>query len=777
MNQSPAGRESPGAPNPCRLDLARLRHELGIACSSPDAFAASLPFAPDDATAGIENEWQTVTIGTADSADLPRAICESRYYRNLARRAAAGETPARRRADLDAWIADNRDGAWEHSWVTFPLRRLSPAARAALDRDLLADKAHPDGPRRGDVARFLVARAGEDCLRIPVSYLLNLALVDATGRGDDAALAATGRRYAAHFLSDNTSPETLSFYPARLTRAGGMGRAVAEETLRRYLLTTLLTEHANRSFGLADDGQRVLVYFAPHTPERLKRLNDLVPDQFYRDLFMSPCLSGWNRGEAKHAYMHLCHQVLSRSRINAMAKLREAGLVPRNLVVLPNMSNTSLANNGTHITLGSRRLGAWRVAQPDDTAEKGLADLTIKIVEHFLPLSVGTYSAAPYRLGFDAFHPETALGFLPHELDFTHLRMLWRRWVKKADLRVMGRPLTPFGPAALDRSLAFLLGLRGDWVCDFRLLDYLVAPLSTPESPALDGRPGNQARLLQDLAQQGVFDGGMSFYTLYRQREYARMGFCGYEGRHYSLFPDLARDLAPACDLQTLITALAQHYLFEGRYTHADLPDDPMSESERRQTFFAAAMGVPTIYVRRESRNRLLLDIVARARGVRRSRRYPAYLRVPVPAYRLALLDALRADAPALVEALGAGALLDDLRARLEAPAGHAAAERLTRDILESDADPLRTPAPVFNRAADRFYRDTLRRRHIADALRLLQSDGTLDAADLDAARRDLADGRLPDEQLARLIRGVLDAIARAGGRATAATPAAGAAA
>jgi len=64
-----------------------------------------------------------------------------------------------------------------------------------------------------------------------------------------------------------------------------------------------------------------------------------------------------------------------------------------------------------------------------------LGDLVIKIAEHFLPLFVGTYSAAPYRMDFCDFHPEKALGFLPHELDYTHLRMIWRRWKKKADLK------------------------------------------------------------------------------------------------------------------------------------------------------------------------------------------------------------------------------------------------------------------------------------------------------------------------------------------------------
>ena len=72
----------------------------------------------------------------------------------------------------------------------------------------------------------------------------------------------------------------------------------------------------------------------------------------------------------------------------------------------------------------------------DAAHEKYLGDLVTKFVEHFLPMFVGTYSAAPYRLAFGDFHPEKALSFLPFELDYTHLRMIWRRWRKKAHLKV-----------------------------------------------------------------------------------------------------------------------------------------------------------------------------------------------------------------------------------------------------------------------------------------------------------------------------------------------------
>ena len=65
---------------------------------------------------------------------------------------------------------------------------------------------------------------------------------------------------------------------------------------------------------------------------------------------MSPCLSGWDRGEKKHRYMDLCHRTLSCSQLNTISKLKDAGIITNNLVILPNTSNTCLANNGTHVS-------------------------------------------------------------------------------------------------------------------------------------------------------------------------------------------------------------------------------------------------------------------------------------------------------------------------------------------------------------------------------------------------------------------------------------------
>ncbi|NOY12466.1 MAG: hypothetical protein GXP51_01875, partial [Deltaproteobacteria bacterium] len=398
-----------------------------------------LPFVGDDITAGSESELQAVVIGNRDKVDLPMTIEESRYFANLQRRTRAGETSRHRLQELQEYLADADHRAWENSWVRFPRRYLSRYALKIFKRDLLADKQQPADGQRNDLVRFqFTGPRGTPCLRVPVSYLIKLALADLIGNQGplDSLLNRTGESLLDHYLNDNSSPETFSFHVAALSPKNGMGAELAKESAKRFLFTQLLIRYANLNFGLLETGQEARVYFAPHPPLRQKQLNGLIPDAFYRHLFMSPCLSGWDKGEDKHRYMQLCHQVLSRSQLNAVAKLRDAGIITNNLVVLPNVSNTSLANNGVHISLGSKILTAACRADSGFTAahEKYLGDLACKIMEHFLPLFVGTYSAAPYRLEFADFHPERALGFLPHELDFTHLRMLWRRWKKKASL-------------------------------------------------------------------------------------------------------------------------------------------------------------------------------------------------------------------------------------------------------------------------------------------------------------------------------------------------------
>lgn len=703
---------------------------LGVSFASRDEMAATLPFSLNDVTAGSESELQAVVCGAKEDVDLPLIIEQSNFFANMMKRAAAGETPRKVVADLERFLADNPSQVWENSWVRFPRQNLSRFAHDVFEKDLLADKKNPASGKRADADRFMFRDpSGEEMLRLPISYLIKLALADLLGSQQilPELIRQTGIRLMDHYLNDNTSPETFSFNVVSLTPKSGMGKAIARETAIRFLVTQLLVMYANQAFGIAERGQQAMTYFAPHPPVRQKELNEHVSDSFYRDLFMSPCLSGWDRGADKFRYMQLCHQVLSRSQLNAVAKLRDAGIIQTNLVVLPNLSNVCLANNGTHISLGSNRLTA---ALADGSSgfsrahEKHFGDLAIKISEHFLPLFVGTYTAAPYRLAFTDFHPEKALGFLPHELDYTHLRMIWRRWKKKADLSIFGQPLTPFGPGALDKMVSSVFRLKGDFVPDYRLVDYLVCLLSTEQSPGLNGRIGNSDHLRRDLADMGVFDEQMSVYLLYKQREFAKMGFSGFEGRHYSVFENFGEDMGRATDLQTLITALAYKYMALGT-THAHIPDAPSVESERRQIFFGAAIGIPTFFVHKESANAFLHKILKKTVAIRPSRRYPGYLRVQIHEYRRALLQVIREDAADLVELMDLHDTLNDLEMRINEPALHSAAGRITSGILDevNGSSPLRVNAREFNTGAERYYRTTLRKRHLDEAFGFLLQD------------------------------------------------------
>jgi hypothetical protein len=527
----------------------RLRSALGMV-SAQDM--ARLPFVGADATGGAEAELQASVQGSRATVDLPLAVSGSDFLANILRRAAVGDTAPRQVHALERFLDANSDQVWDNSWVRFPRRLLGPSAADVFLGDLRADKADGSNRMRGDAEKFLAIERGIEYARIPISYLLKLALADAVAALPERpeAVRKTGRRLLANFLSDNTSPETCSFNVVNLSPETGGGRALAREAGRRFLLTQLLLAYANRRYELEATGQKAAACHAPTPPVRQRELNELISDSFYRELFMNPCLSGWDRGEDKSAYMGLCHEVVSRSQLNGVKKLRDAGIITNNLVVMPNTSNLSLANNGVHVSIGSKRLTGLVAAGDSGFGvrdEKYFGDLAIKIMEHFLPLFVGTYSAAPYRLGFQDFHPEIALGFLPHELDFTHLRMLWRRWKGKANVRALGITFTPCGPSWIDRALSSAFGLRGDWVPDFRLIDYLVFLLSTNTSPSLSGVLGNSDRLKRDLASLGVFDARMSLYLLVKLREQAVMGFSGFEARQYSLFERFGEDMGRCC--------------------------------------------------------------------------------------------------------------------------------------------------------------------------------------------------------------------------------------
>lgn len=692
---------------------------------------AALPFSLHDATAGNETELQSLVEGKKEDVDLPQFIESSNYIANILRRATSGDLSHKSLTELERFLHENKEQIWENSWVRIPLDVLGKFSRQILETDLLADKTHPSQGRRSDSGNFLFCQQNQEYLRIPVSYLLKLALAEAIDpdKSFSPQVFQVGVKLLDHFLSDNTSPETFSFTVADVSRGGKLGPRVAKETAKRFLLTQLLVMYANEEFHLLKSGQRVMVFFSPHPPCRLKKLNNCISDVFYRELFMNPCLSGWAQGEKKHEYMHLCHQVLSRSRLNTISKLKDAGIITRNLVILPNISNISLANNGVHVSLGSHKLTA-RIREKASTGygplqEKYAGDMAVKILEHFLPLFIGTYSAAPYRLDFVDFHPEGVLGFLPHELDFTHIRMLWRRWRKKAKIGFSGHSFTPFGPAWIDHSLSRLLSLKGDMIPDYRLIDYLVSLMSTEKSPALNGMIFNQDRLRDDLHNLGVFDKKMALYSFIKLREFDVMGFSGFESRYYSLFPGFTRDMAYAVELQNLLHALAFKYLIEMKLDHGDIPDNPFIESERRQITFGRATDLPTFFIRHDTDNTFMNRILKRTNGIRKSKRYQGYLRVHHREYCLALLKMIREDGADLVEAMEMEDVLDDLTARIEDPFAYSAAGYLTQKVLQERHvhSPLDLSGEQFNQTLERYYRDDLRKKHIREGWRFFEED------------------------------------------------------
>jgi hypothetical protein len=212
---------------------------------------------------------------------------------------------------------------------------------------------------------------------------------------------------------------------------------------------------------------------------------------------------------------------------------------------------------------------------------------------------------------------------------------------------------------------------------------------------------------------------------MYRLREFHRMGFSGFEGRHYSLFPSLRHDLPHAVQLQQLLTCLAFKYMLTGKYGHEHIPDTSFVESERRQIFFGTAAGIPTFFVRKDTPNLLLKDILAETHDVRISRRYAGYLRIHNYEYRLGLIRVLRRDAIDLIEMLGLQDTLDDLETRLQPAAGAAAVDRLTAGILRYAGlkSPFGRNAMYLNHAAEAYYRTTLRNEHLGEALDFLRDD------------------------------------------------------
>jgi len=171
-------------------------------------------------------------------------------------------------------------------------------------------------------------------------------------------------------------------------------------------------------------------------------------------------------------------------------------------------------------------------------------------------------------------------------------------------------------------------------------------------------------------------------------------------------------------------------------------------------------VGIPTFFVQKGTLNHLMARILGKTAGVRPSHRYPGYLRVQNHEYRKALLKLLREDAADLIEQMGMQGTIDDLQRRLDDFEHQSVAGRLTRGIMAGTKTktPLKMPARDFNLLAEQYYRETLRRQQMEEAVGLLaETAGQLDReqAELDnetrRAFRSLLQGQSAAELLERV--------------------------
>jgi hypothetical protein len=101
---------------------------------------------------------------------------------------------------------------------------------------------------------------------------------------------------------------------------------------------------------------------------------------------------------------------------------------------------------------------------------------------------------------------------------------------------------------------------------------------------------------------------------------------------------------------------------------------------------------------------------------------------------------------------------LNDLEKRINEPAQNSASGRLTTGILNevNAATPLQCDAREFNTGAERYYRTTLRQRHLEEALGFMEQDCDAlnrEQAALEEDQRKALRVILPGEDAARFVR------------------------
>jgi len=187
----------------------------------------------------------------------------------------------------------------------------------------------------------------------------------------------------------------------------------------------------------------------------------------------------------------------------------------------------------------------------------------------------------------------------------------------------------------------------------------------------------------------------------------------------------MENDLRHAANLQCLVTTLAFKLVLQGRCAHDDIPDDPSTESERRQIFFGNAIGIPCFYVHENTRNTFLKSIVQRTTGTSYSRRYPGYIKVFHSRFRKALVQILSIEGADIIEMLGLQDTIDDLADRLDDEENRSAAGKLKNALLNRMGveSVFQVRAAEFNAVAENYYRTDLMQHHMREALHFIAED------------------------------------------------------
>ncbi len=134
------------------------------------------PFVGEDSSVGMEFELQVAVEGDHPDVDLPITISSSTYFKNVVKRSARGDLPHVCLQSLKDFLYKNDSNVWENSWVRFPENRLTAWTKKLLADDFQADKRNPASKPRTDIHRFRCTHRGQECLRLPISYLLKLSL-------------------------------------------------------------------------------------------------------------------------------------------------------------------------------------------------------------------------------------------------------------------------------------------------------------------------------------------------------------------------------------------------------------------------------------------------------------------------------------------------------------------------------------------------------------------------------------------------------------------------